>query len=324
MLNLRPMQPDEFSQYLAQEIESSAREIAESEDLELEQARQEAREEITSHLPDGLETEGTYFYFVDHVDGVSTQTIGTVRFSIFESEKYAWLDSIEIDPAFQGQGFGRQLMALIEAELSTHGVQTMTLHVADTNSAFQFYQKCGYHTAAYNLLKRLKTPVVVQNFRLRPLDDVEVEAVLQHEIERIAQAYEAVYGLPRPQAVGVAGLQVRGRLQDGRQTPGHYLCAVESAEAEYDARLGHVWFWISPDGQSARIESIAMTDAITEAQSGPARTTQAFLCVDAELFGRGVHTIKSYLVGNDAQLLELYLSHGFVLTGRHMTKRWSG
>lgn len=154
MLHLRPLQENAFGDFLAFCIEECAKQIAANFDLPLEKARQVATMQTTGRLADGVNTPGSYFYHIERQEESEREPIGYLSYSINQEEGYAYLDSIDIFPPFQNQGHGADVMRLIEEQLATLGIRSMSLHVAGTNQrALRFYQRHGYKITGYNLNK---------------------------------------------------------------------------------------------------------------------------------------------------------------------------
>ncbi len=67
---------------------------------------------------------------------------------------------LAVDPALQGRGLGRQMMAAIEAWLRARGVWKLNLMVrADNDAVAAFYEALGYaREERINFAKRLKAP----------------------------------------------------------------------------------------------------------------------------------------------------------------------
>jgi len=68
-----------------------------------------------------------------------------------------WVYYLAVDPALQGRGYGRMLMARAEALLIERGCPKINLLVRETNDAvLAFYDRLGYgRDAAVSLGKRL-------------------------------------------------------------------------------------------------------------------------------------------------------------------------
>lgn len=320
MLILRPMEADELHGYLAAQIEAVAQENAESYQVELDRARQDAHRDLTELLVDGLETEGHFLYVVEQSGDTGRTPVGRVWFSIDGSGGFAWLESIEIDQPFQGQGLGGEVLALAEEELTRHGIRSISLHVAAANeAAYRFYQRNGFHTTAYNMDRNWNaddaSPETSVN--LRPATEQEVEEILEHEIRSLAASYEQVFGLAHEQAGQMAAGQVRARLPDGMETDRHVLYVIEG-DGQSRKPLGHIWFSRGRNDETAWLQSFALYASTP----GRALAEQVFALVEGELSREGIRSMKLYLVGDDLDIRDLYQHLGFRIGGRHMARRW--
>ncbi len=70
----------------------------------------------------------------------------------------AWIYDIEILPNHRGQGFGRALLKVAEAEAVAHGVDTIGLNVFGRNSvARNLYASAGYQVSSMHLTRKLSS-----------------------------------------------------------------------------------------------------------------------------------------------------------------------
>lgn len=69
----------------------------------------------------------------------------------------AWINYLAVDPAHRGRGYGRLMMAEVEARLTAVGCPKLNLQVrSDNTDALGFYAALGYSVdAAVSLGKRL-------------------------------------------------------------------------------------------------------------------------------------------------------------------------
>lgn len=61
------------------------------------------------------------------------------------------LRQMAVSPRMQGQGYGRRLMEMLEAELASRGYVTLCLHARA--SAVEFYVRLGYHCTGSEFLE---------------------------------------------------------------------------------------------------------------------------------------------------------------------------
>lgn len=154
MLHLRPLPEDAFNDYLAFSIEEYAKEMATNFDLSLEKARQIATAQAAGRLVEGIHTPGNHFYQIEREKSGACELIGYLWYSINHDEGYAYLEAIDLVASFQNQGYGAEVMHLMEERLTAQGIRSMSLHVAGTNQrALRFYQRQGYRITGYNMKK---------------------------------------------------------------------------------------------------------------------------------------------------------------------------
>jgi ribosomal protein S18 acetylase RimI-like enzyme len=154
-LSLRPMRAEEWDAYLSHNIEEYAHEIAINFEIDLDQARQSAQEQTQQRLNAGLQTPGFYAYCIEQETGSGRERIGHLSLSIHLEEGFAWLDDIELFESYRGRGYGGEVLTLVEQELSSQGIRSLSLHVFGSNQwAFRCYQKSGFKVTGYNMSKK--------------------------------------------------------------------------------------------------------------------------------------------------------------------------
>ncbi|MFN8441611.1 MAG: GNAT family N-acetyltransferase [Caldilineaceae bacterium] len=154
MISLKLLQENAFSDFLAFSIEEYAKEMASNFDLPLEKAREVATMQATGRLAEGVNTPGNFFYHIERQESNGRELIGYLWYSINPNEGYAYLESIDLFTPFQNQGVGGEVLRLMEEQLATQDIRSMSLHVAGTNQrALRFYQRHGYKITGYNMKK---------------------------------------------------------------------------------------------------------------------------------------------------------------------------
>lgn len=73
----------------------------------------------------------------------NSQIIGFAISQVILDE--ATLFNIAIDPAFQGQGYGKQLLLALISQLKSKNVATLWLEVRESNSARKLYDSLGFN-----------------------------------------------------------------------------------------------------------------------------------------------------------------------------------
>ena len=90
--------------------------------------------------------------------------VGCVSYRIHQSPAHAFchprrvlfVDQLVVVPSARGAGLGRQLMAAVEADARSQGVDRVELDVRTFNhSAIEFYTACGYTPANLRLSRTL-------------------------------------------------------------------------------------------------------------------------------------------------------------------------
>ena len=62
----------------------------------------------------------------------------------------AAIETLDVDPSFQGKGIGKRLLHAGEDEMFASGIKSIRLEVSTNNlSALLLYEKAGYRTVAY-------------------------------------------------------------------------------------------------------------------------------------------------------------------------------
>lgn len=91
-------------------------------------------------------------FLVGEVDGVVVAT----AMAGYDGHR-GWINYLAVEPAHQGLGYGRLLMAEVEARLTAVGCPKLNLQVrSDNTDALSFYAALGYSVdAAVSLGKRL-------------------------------------------------------------------------------------------------------------------------------------------------------------------------
>ncbi|MET7458611.1 GNAT family N-acetyltransferase [Streptomyces sp. NPDC005574] len=145
----RAMTPAEFEVWREHEKEAYARDWIER-GVPEEQARAKAEKDQATHLPDGLATEGMLFSVLEH-EGTPVGTLWTGS-----RDGRAFVYDVETDPRYRGQGHGRTLMLLAEAQAVAAGRPAIRLNVfAGNPPAERLYESLGYGTTARHVYKEL-------------------------------------------------------------------------------------------------------------------------------------------------------------------------
>ncbi|MEV5357226.1 GNAT family N-acetyltransferase [Streptomyces sp. NPDC052693] len=145
----RPMTEAEFGPWLQQGKEDYARSWIDRGVPEAE-ARAKSERDHATLLPDGLATPGMLISVVEHLG----TPVGTLWLAVRENDAFVF--DVEADAAHRGQGHGRTLMLLAEAQTIAEGRRVLGLNVfAGNTPAERLYASLGYETTQYAVYKPL-------------------------------------------------------------------------------------------------------------------------------------------------------------------------
>ncbi|CAL9655703.1 GNAT family N-acetyltransferase [Streptomyces collinus] len=145
----RPMTEAEFGPWLEKGKADYARSWIDRGVPEAE-ARVKSERDHATLLPDGLATPGMLISVVEHLG----TPVGTLWLAVRESSAFVF--GVETDAAHRGEGHGRTLMLLAEAQTIAEGRRTLGLNVFSGNTpAERLYASLGYETERYALYKPL-------------------------------------------------------------------------------------------------------------------------------------------------------------------------
>ncbi|MGW7047178.1 GNAT family N-acetyltransferase [Streptomyces avermitilis] len=114
------------------------------------EARVKAEKDHAAHLPDGVDSPGMLLTVLEH-EGVP---VGTLWLALFEGSTFVF--DVEADARHRGQGHGRSLMLLAEAQSVAAGRSRIGLNVfAGNTPAERLYESLGYEPTQYVLYKEL-------------------------------------------------------------------------------------------------------------------------------------------------------------------------
>jgi GNAT superfamily N-acetyltransferase len=146
---VRPMNEAEYGPWQAYEREQFARSMIER-GVSADEAYTKADEGHARFLPDGLATENTLISVLEH-EGIR---VGVLWLGLWPETAYV-LD-VEADARHRGQGHGRSLMLLAEAQAAEGGKDRISLHVfAGNTPAERLYESLGYEPTDHHLYKDL-------------------------------------------------------------------------------------------------------------------------------------------------------------------------
>lgn len=155
MQKLIPMTQPEFEQFYERIIPDYAADNVRAGYWTEAEALEKSKKQFESLLPQGLQTKDHYFYALYD----DAQYIGMIwlRAELDRPVKSGFIFNVEINEEFRGQGYGKQIMLLIEEKARELGIHRMGLHVFGYNEvAKRLYESIGYRYSSYNMLKDLK------------------------------------------------------------------------------------------------------------------------------------------------------------------------
>jgi ribosomal protein S18 acetylase RimI-like enzyme len=154
MVTLRPMTSSEFEAYIPGLRESYARERAQNLRDSLESQLVEADKQISELLPQGAETPNHFLWHVMAEEEGNSIPVGVLWVFLDREAQKAFIYDIQIDPPYQGKGYGGDTLACLENELRPYSVRQIGLNVFGDNArAFRLYQKAGYYIVATHMQK---------------------------------------------------------------------------------------------------------------------------------------------------------------------------
>ena len=79
------------------------------------------------------------------VESNSDGVIGFIIVLYRRGTQIGYLETLDVDPAFQSQGIGLKLLLAAEEDIKSHGLKFSQLEVSEGNeAAIELYQKAGY------------------------------------------------------------------------------------------------------------------------------------------------------------------------------------
>lgn len=151
MLELSKMSQSDFAEYYIEAVKKIAIEYTTSGYIKAENADNYAKSVIDQYLPKGMETEGHYLFNI-----VNAGEIVGILWYGKTSEAEAFIYDLNIKEAYQGKGYGKKTMLLLEKHAKGIGVNKITLHVFGHNKrAINLYEKLGYTAFSLHMAKNI-------------------------------------------------------------------------------------------------------------------------------------------------------------------------
>jgi len=154
MSQLIPMTQPEFDAFYKYLVPDYAADNVRAGYWDEDEALEKSRKQIETLLPHGLQTKDHYLYTLYAGD----QAVGHIwlRAELDRPVKSAFIFDVYVDEKFRGQGYGKQIMLLVEEQARELGIKRIGLHVFAYNDvAKHLYENIGYEVSSLNMLKDL-------------------------------------------------------------------------------------------------------------------------------------------------------------------------
>jgi GNAT superfamily N-acetyltransferase len=144
----------EFEPFCERTMRDYAAEHVRAGDWEPEEADALAAQETKTLLPAGLDTPGMLMLAAENAQD---EVIGFAWMALeHERRRGAWLYDIIIVAEHRGRGYGRALLAAVEAEARRRGIESIGLNVFGANHvARSLYESAQYDVTALQMRRRL-------------------------------------------------------------------------------------------------------------------------------------------------------------------------
>lgn len=150
---IRPMTQTEFERLRAYMFEDYARETAHVRSLTIEEGRAEATRQFDVLLPDGLTTQGHYFWRIVAKNG---DAVGDLWVLVESAKEVAFIYFVGIDEAYRGHGYSKAAMQTLETTVKPLGANHIDLSVfGDNTVARRLYESLGYQPTAILMRKEI-------------------------------------------------------------------------------------------------------------------------------------------------------------------------
>lgn len=154
-LGLRPPTREEFEQWLPRTEAEYARQIAESGAMPAAAAAEKARLDTARRFGGGPGSPGQVLFRLV----AAGRPVGWLWLNVPTADGdplMAWVNYVEVDPAYRGRGYGRAAMLLAEREARARGMTSLGLNVHGRNAvARSLYDSLGYEVTTQQMRKAL-------------------------------------------------------------------------------------------------------------------------------------------------------------------------
>lgn len=151
MLQLEPLQQEDFERFLARGIREYAEDHVRNGNWPAEGALERSRKEFEHYLPEGIHSKDQYLWSIQNGD----DKIGILWVQVKDLK--AFIFNFVIHEEFRGKGLGKQALLALDEKLKSMNVETVALHVfGDNVNAQELYKKMGFKIVSINMKKDLK------------------------------------------------------------------------------------------------------------------------------------------------------------------------
>lgn len=155
-MKLHSMTSQEFNLWAPRSQLNYAKDKQRANGLTEAEARQVAESDFNRLLPDGINSQDSFLFTAKDDEGKILGFIWYCRRGS-KDNPIAFICDVIIEEKFRGQGWGREIMTLIEAEVRKEGISRIGLHVFGFNEvAIQLYQSLEYLTTDLTMEKTLR------------------------------------------------------------------------------------------------------------------------------------------------------------------------
>jgi GNAT superfamily N-acetyltransferase len=245
MIQLVPMNEDEFPAWLDLRVTLDAQYKVESEGYSPQEAEELVREEYAELLPEGVATPRQHLYHI--VDQATGCQVGAIWFDIAPHIHRAFVMDFLIYQPFRRRGYGTQALLALEDLVRERGYYAIGLHVlGDNTPARRLYDKMGYvQTNLYAALTfngdspNGASPNAGRTVELLPMQAEQFQTYCTSLAEALAREQVRAGHWGAGYAMQMARQEYAGRLPKGHQTPDELLFTI--ADPALSSPVGALW-----------------------------------------------------------------------------------
>jgi ribosomal protein S18 acetylase RimI-like enzyme len=155
-IRLRPLRDDEIPGFIDGLHDEYVRGLVDDAGLSQQEAEEKATHDHAALFPGRKPQADQHMFVVEDDAGEPVGHLFWAKRSAPGSGPRAFLYQIQIDEPFRGQGYGREAMELLEAEVRGAGLPGVDLNVWGRNDvARSLYRKLGFEERAVFMTKEL-------------------------------------------------------------------------------------------------------------------------------------------------------------------------